>query len=133
MDAVIQNVASEVTILAKIIGIGAIDVHYFCVMCNAKFSAPTDSDEFRCPKDSCKYLMLLNNCKTTCSVKLIVADVENNLRSTLFFNMDQVMKLKNIILPLEENEMAKLILRFPDILEIKFDFVSKAVLNVLKV
>ena len=34
MDVVIQNVASEVTVLAKIIGIGAIDMHYTLLLFN---------------------------------------------------------------------------------------------------
>ena len=134
MDAVDVGVVSEVTVLAKIIGIGSININYYCVMCNTKFTANADQDEYQCSKESCKGFMLLANCRTTCTLSLIISDIENDSRSTLFFNMDKVMMLKNIInFPFLENKIAKSILRFPDILQITFDFVSKSVLNVLKV
>ena len=50
------------------------------------------------------------------------------------FNRDQILKLQNIIdYPFVEKEMAKHLLCFQDILEIKFVLVSKSVLNILKV
>uniref|UniRef100_A0A7M5WTJ1 Uncharacterized protein n=1 Tax=Clytia hemisphaerica TaxID=252671 RepID=A0A7M5WTJ1_9CNID len=96
MDAVDVGVVSEVTVLAKIIGISSININYYCVKCNTKFTANTNQDEYQCSKESCKSFMLLANCRTTCTLSLIISDIENDSRSTLYFNMDRVMILKNI-------------------------------------
>ncbi|XP_066936784.1 uncharacterized protein [Clytia hemisphaerica] len=136
IDAVDVSASSEITILAKIIGIGSINIHYFCIMCNCKLAFPQAEldDEVKCSKESCPGRMLLSSCRASCNLSLVVSDIANNNRSTVFFSTDKVMLLKKIIdFPMVENEIAKMLLHFPDILQVTFDLVTKSVLNIVKV
>ena len=45
IDAVDVSTSSEISIMAKIIGISSINMHYFCILCNPKLVGVYDPDD----------------------------------------------------------------------------------------
>uniref|UniRef100_A0A7M5WUI7 Uncharacterized protein n=1 Tax=Clytia hemisphaerica TaxID=252671 RepID=A0A7M5WUI7_9CNID len=117
--------------MAKIIGINSINMSYFCVNCNKRIDTPGDPEEMQ---QCMQAHMFLANCRVSVNFTLVISNIADNARHNIFFNMDKVLQLQNIIpFPLVESEMAKILLQFPDIINVSFDIVSKSVISVMKV
>jgi len=129
------NVATEVKILCKIVGVTGIYLNHNCINCSKKITSELNKDDSSLICNHCQAIMKLSNCHATVSLSLVLNDISKNTTVTLYFPPDRSQKLQSIVnFSLESDALiAKALLEFPDIFEVTFDFVSKIVLKVLKV